>query len=242
VIQREERLFESADYVMFASDHLAEVSRRGWPELVDRSGVLRNAADFDHFRSAAGAASRSEGPRTAGYFGAIEDWFDVEAVRLAAEQNPDIRFELIGKVENPRAFQLERLHNVRLAGEVDYQELPRRMAGFSMGLLPFRDTPLTRSASPIKLYEYFASGIPVVARRLPELEAFGHIVALAHSPAEFARLIGRTVSFDTPAQREQRIHTAQWENWGERAQALARVAESLLPERSRISASSAGII
>jgi glycosyltransferase involved in cell wall biosynthesis len=237
VIQSEERLFRLADHVMFASDHLAEVCRRGWPELADRSSVLRNAADFGHFRSAAGSRDGRAQPQKAGYFGAIEDWFDIEAVRLAAEQNPGIRLELIGRVENPLARQLGKLPNVHLAGEVAYEELPRRLADFDIALLPFRDTPLTRAASPIKLYEYFASGIPVVARRLPELEGFEGMVALARSSAEFARLVSRTAAFDTPALREQRIRTAQRENWEQRAGTLARAAGLLLPQVRPVGAS-----
>ena len=43
------------------------------------------------------------------------------------------------------------------------------MQGFSVGLIPFLKNKLTASVDPIKYYEYFALGLPVLSTRFGEM-------------------------------------------------------------------------
>ena len=78
-------------------------------------------------------------------------------------------------------------------GEVPYAELPSWLAAFDVCTIPFRRTPLTEATNPVKIFEYFATGKPVVARRLPELEPYADVIALYETPDEFVKALERAV-------------------------------------------------
>ncbi|MEZ5355000.1 MAG: glycosyltransferase [Bryobacteraceae bacterium] len=232
VVQSEPKLLEEAAHVLFASTHLANLTLERFPGLESKCSVIHNAADFDHFAPAADRPAPGPSP-VAGYVGAIEDWFDAEAIRLAAERNPRFRFRLIGRVDNRRVAALRSLPNVELLGEIPYAKLPAHLANFDLGLLPFRDTPLTRSASPIKIFEYFAAGLPVVARRLPETARLDPLLVLAQNSAHFADCIEPALASDSSSARQARMEWAQRESWSERAASLQAIADVLAFDSSR---------
>jgi glycosyltransferase involved in cell wall biosynthesis len=60
------------------------------------------------------------------------------------------------------------------------------LAGFDVGLIPFRLTTLTAGVNPNKLYEYLAAGLPVVSTPFsPDVEADADVIALAGDAAGF---------------------------------------------------------
>ena len=79
--------------------------------------------------------------------------------------------------------------NVRWLGPKPYSELPRYVAAFDVGLIPYVENDYTRSCFPLKLYEYLAAGKPVVASGLPELAGMEPDVVLVDGPAAFVDAI-----------------------------------------------------
>jgi len=53
-------------------------------------------------------------------------------------------------------------------GPRPYASLPAYLRVFDVATIPFRLGPITMATSPLKLYEYFAGGRPVVTTPLPE--------------------------------------------------------------------------
>jgi teichuronic acid biosynthesis glycosyltransferase TuaH len=58
---------------------------------------------------------------------------------------------------------------MRFLGPVDYEFLPSYIQHADIAILPLSDHPANDGRSPMKLYEYFASGLPVIARATSEL-------------------------------------------------------------------------
>ena len=58
-----------------------------------------------------------------------------------------------------------------------------------MAILPFVVNELTLAANPLKLREYLAAGLPVVATPLPEVLKLNGLVRMARTPAEFLEQI-----------------------------------------------------
>ena len=75
--------------------------------------------------------------------------------------------------------RLARSDNVRVVGFRSYADLPRVIAAFDVGLIPYVENEYTRSCFPLKLYEYLAAGKSVVATGLPELAGREPHVVLA---------------------------------------------------------------
>jgi len=87
-------------------------------------------------------------------------------------------------------------------------------------MIPFLLQPLTMSTNPIKLYEYFACGLPVVSSRLPEVERYSELVYLASTPDEFADQLEHALAEDTNALRKRRRLVAESESWISRCKQL----------------------
>jgi glycosyltransferase involved in cell wall biosynthesis len=156
-----------------------------------------------------------------GYVGALDSWFEIEAVRAAALAYPKCRFVLAGRIEYKPIRRLAALDNVELTGEIPYHRVPELLAGFQVALIPFRITPLTLMTNPIKMYEYFSCGLPVVTTPLPEAQTMGDLVYLASTPREFARQVGHALAEDDPARRMRRREIALLESWDARARDIS---------------------
>jgi hypothetical protein len=87
-----------------------------------------------------------------------------------ARSAPEAIIDVFGPVTNrPAALPA----NVLLGGPVEYAELPKILARYRVGLLPMNDEPTNSGRSPMKLYEYLASGLNVVTRATGPITATG---------------------------------------------------------------------
>lgn len=219
IIAHEKSLFDCADLIAFSSQYLMERTLAAHLSLLPKSILVRNGVDYGHFATAARPA-RAE--RVFGYVGALDHWFDVDAVSTAARSHPESRFLLIGRIEDDRVRRLASFPNVEFTGEVAYAELPRYLARFNVGLIPFLQNELTRAADPIKLYEYFSCGLPVASTRIPEAERYSGLVYLGDGPEGFAAAAGAAMREDDPERRERRMEIARHECWNDRAKDLLK--------------------
>lgn len=91
---------------------------------------------------------------------------------------------------------LSALSNVHLLGQRPHSSLPRYVAAFDVCLIPYVLSPYTVSVVPTKLFEYLASGEPVVASRLPEVVALAlprEAVTIATTAGEFSEGIAAAI-------------------------------------------------
>jgi glycosyltransferase involved in cell wall biosynthesis len=212
VVANESQLFEISDGVIFSSRWLMEHSERKH-EIGYKSMIIRNAVepvDFDFAENPRG------GRKTVIYAGSLDFWFDTEAVKHAAAAHPEWEFLLLGRIENREIRKLAQLPNIRLLGEVPYPNLRRYFAIADACIIPFRISPLTLATNPLKLYEYFASGRPVISSPLPEVLHFGELVLTARTPGEFTQQLQKALSEDSPRKAEERRRIAELETWSSR--------------------------
>ena len=221
IIRAELDLLQEADLVLFSSQGLLD----RYHSSTRKSLLVRNAVSASEFQPAEEVSKG--GPAMVGYAGALDSWFDVEAMRQAAVRNPQSRFVLAGRIEYEPIKRLQSLPNIELRGEIPYSQVPEMLAQCRVALIPFRINPLTLMTNPIKLYEYFSCGLPVVSTPLPEAQAMGDLVYLGSTPAEFARQVTRALEEDDPARRERRRQIALRESWTARAQDISTEFELL---------------
>jgi len=89
---------------------------------------------------------------------------------------------------------------VRWIGHRPYASLKAYLSVFDVALIPFVINDITMATSPLKLYEYFAAGKPVIVTRLPECLAFSEVFDVGNveefsRALDLARLKGRDMSF-----------------------------------------------
>lgn len=91
------------------------------------------------------------------------------AVVAACERGMDFTLTVIGsgdELEDLQAFAAVSGGRVRVLPPVMHSEVPRILSGACIGVLPFPDEEKFRVSSPIKLFEYLAAGMPIIATRI----------------------------------------------------------------------------
>ncbi|MEK7138174.1 MAG: glycosyltransferase family 4 protein [Patescibacteria group bacterium] len=100
------------------------------------------------------------------YAGTISQLKGINYVLTAARILPEVSFVLIGPVSSEFTHRVL-LSNVKFFGRVEQKDLPGILQSADVLLLPHPRGEY--SQSPMKLFEYMASGVPIVASRLPSI-------------------------------------------------------------------------
>lgn len=124
------------------------------------------------------------------YAGTLDRRLDVGGLCEFASANSDKAIILVGAVTDPDWLEpLLQVRNVFQRFVRGRGELASILRACDVGLLPHRRTPLTEVMSPIKLYEYGAAGLPIVATKLgPVQETAGR---------ERVTFVGEATSYET---------------------------------------------
>jgi len=96
----------------------------------------------------------------------------IEAIALIEKQIPELIFLIIGEGEGlveleDTANKLGIKSKIRFTGKVPYLEVPQYIRSADLAILPFPNISWWSVSSPLKLMEYLAMGIPVVATDIP---------------------------------------------------------------------------
>jgi glycosyltransferase involved in cell wall biosynthesis len=229
----ESQMLRVADLVFAASPSLAERLRRERADV----GLLANVADVELF-SRAVTETHAEPPLLAGlrrpravYVGNLAAYrFDFAGLRAAARALPEIDFALVGPVGlgDPKApggpaDELAAEPNVRFLGALPQAELPALLAHCDVALLPLLENAHTLSCMPLKLWEYLAAGLPIVARDLPNLRglAGARAIRLYADPHELPSAIAAALA-DSRVGRAERLELARAHGWPARIAEIRR--------------------
>jgi glycosyltransferase involved in cell wall biosynthesis len=227
-----DRIVRQADVVFAVSEGLTRRARA----LNNHVYRAPNATDWDVI----GAASQSDGPAAPelaslrrpiiGYTGQVADKMDYGLIRAIAEARPDWSFVFIGKVWSSRRTEVEalaELSNICFLGFRPYEQLPAYLRGFDVCIIPHLVNRLTRSMNPIKLFDYLATGKPIVSTSVAGVGEFADVVRVADGPEEFVAALEATLVEDG-ALAAQRLLYAQANTWPVRAEQMWRVIANAL--------------
>lgn len=165
-----------------------------------------------------------QGKPIAGYYGAMAEWFDYSLLEQTARLREDWNFVLIGpKYDNSFDDQpMLKRANVHWLGPKDYAVLPAYLRAFDVATIPFTINDITLATSPLKLYEYFAGGKPVITSPMPECMAFPE-VGIVSGPAEYAAALDKARDRGRdPAFVARLRELARLNSWVQRVQAVER--------------------
>jgi glycosyltransferase involved in cell wall biosynthesis len=177
----EGRVFRSATLVCAVTGVLRDMLVKLGVER-ERILLTPNGVDLERYTYAAGARQRaraalglpSEGGNelVLGFVGFFRDWHRLDQV-LAAMAAPELqgaRLVLVG--EGPARAELERVAaggglsgRLSFAGARPHHEIPALLPAFDVALVP----AINPYASPLKLFEYMAASLAVIAPDQPNL-------------------------------------------------------------------------
>jgi glycosyltransferase involved in cell wall biosynthesis len=216
-VEREHELIREVDHVIVTGRVLEQ---NVLPYRPRQLTFVPNGVQVEHFLQSE-TAFPSEylaipSPRAV-YVGALEEWFDVSLLATLARRMPKVSFVLIGDGQANLA-PLRDCPNVHLLGKRPYARVPSFLKHATVGLIPFVQNRLVRAVNPIKLYEYMACGLPVVATAWEELEHLQSPARLCRTPDEFQR--GITAAIEESTDKDMLIRFARQADWRERARLL----------------------
>lgn len=207
--ERFRRLFTQLDALILTNYSQKEIFLREF-QHVPESIVLPNSVDIEPFSAARAPMYNPEGPFVLTYAGQFTPWKNVELL-FQALVHLDSRYVLRlagGKGDGSSAVWVNTLvQRYGLQGRVDYRGfisrnrlIPDVLDGSSVLLLPLGDNLESRYlTSPMKLFEYMATSIPVVAVNYPSVQLITGNESVYLAPNEalgFAKAIQQAV--DTP--------------------------------------------
>jgi len=188
-----------------------------------RVELSRNGVPFDDFQRWASPTDPKGTRKRIGYVGALYEWVDLKLLEAAATAFPDHELYLIGPVRaGVDVSRLRALPNVRLLGPRPYQDVPKAMASFDVAIIPFEEGPVARGADPIKLYEYFCFGLPIVSTPVGDVERLGELVYVARGAEGFVAALRKALAEERPDLRQRRQQYARENDWAARAEAVAK--------------------
>jgi glycosyltransferase involved in cell wall biosynthesis len=123
-----------------------------------------------------------------GFYGVIDERFDINLVREVAERRPDWQFILVGPVVKINPADLPQRDNIHYLGSKSYKELPYYLSGWDISMIPFEKNESTKYISPTKTPEYLAAGKPVISTSIADVVTpYGdkNLVYIADSADEF---------------------------------------------------------
>jgi glycosyltransferase involved in cell wall biosynthesis len=228
----ERRFAARADLVLASAPALATRMR----ELSGNVMYAPNVADTELFARALepgqpdAALAALPRPRILFTGAIVTTKLDLALLVALARERPQWSFALVGPVgpgdPNADVSPLRAEPNIHLLGPRTYAQLPDVLRAGDAGLIPYARNELTRSIFPMKVYEYLAAGLPVVATPLPALADLPEI-ATAPDAAGIVRLLDAAIASDTPALRAERSRAAAAHSWEQRLREIAARVDAL---------------
>lgn len=155
-----------------------------------------------------------------GYVGAmLEECFDAEIIEKLAEKYSEAEIHLIGPVGFDNDF-LKSYKNIKFLGPKTHAELPFYMEKFDVCIIPFFINKLTNSVNPVKLFEYLATGKPIISSALPEVKKYEDDVYIAHSYEDWINLIEKAIQEDSEERYNHRVQIAMENSWNNRVEKI----------------------
>jgi glycosyltransferase involved in cell wall biosynthesis len=153
-----------------------------------------------------------------GHIGPVGPGDNLAIVEAAAEARPEWAFVFVGPVLAD-AGAWNKLPNIHLLGEKPHSHLPAYISRFDVCI----NIAKHADASPVKLYEYLASGKPIVSTPHPaQVLDYTEAVYLAGTAEEFAACCKKAIGERDAWKVRRRVEYGRAAGWDARAAEMER--------------------
>jgi glycosyltransferase involved in cell wall biosynthesis len=223
----------SADLVLAASQQLFVQAKAINPYTL----LIPNGCDFAYFAQARKEVTSLTPPpdlpelkrAVIGYIGAVASWCDLALLDQLALAFPDCSLLIVGPLYNVR--NIPNRPNIHWLGYKPYEQLLDYARYFDVGLIPFKQSEMTKAVNPIKMWEYMAMGIPVVTTALPEAQAYGDLIYFSANQENFIGNVRRALKNENWQRCENRMALARENSWMTRARQMLLAIEERLKDK-----------
>ncbi len=239
LVLSERHILRSVDIVFTVSKELYE----NRSQFNKNTYIIPNAADTELFGKASDLStpipfnlSKVSHP-IIGMIGNLSKRVDFDLIRDIAVIHPEWSIVIVGGWRNTnRDFinsdlvrRLKQITNIHWMGHQPLEMLPNYLKAFDVCLIPYAaDDPFNINCSPLKLYEYLATGKPIVSTNLPSVKEYSEVIQIGRNYSEFEKGIILALTENGKFQ-EMRKQIAKDNSWDNRAREIFNILEHSCP-------------
>lgn len=211
-VKMKNKMFRHCDVVLTLSKSLAE--KKGeihknvhWIGQGVRTELIRPSLNVDVPEE----LNSIPKPRI-GFSGTVRDWIDFNLLKNIIEKRPQWSFIFLGPIDETAKKSIKdfkKLRNCYWLGNKSYRELYRWYSGFDVGIIPYIETEFTKYINPAKLYEYWATGLPVITTRIGGFTSIKDCLWVADNSDNFLLSIEDALIGNSVTKRKKRIELAE---------------------------------
>ena len=169
-----------------------------------------------------------------GYIGVLDDRIDGSLLVSLATRHTSWEFHLWGPATekfadktNPTVGALNVCPNIFFHDQASPEKISEILRSFTVGIIPYRMTGFTRYCYPMKLFEYFFMGIPVVATPINELRCFPGYVKIGSTVEAWENNIQYWIDHPYTSSQKKAIKKLALDNsWEEKVKAISHVVDA----------------
>ena len=162
------KTLQNADSVLVMNEYTRDMVKNYYGIPKEKLAIMPNGVSLEKFH-----ISNTDSKRIV-FSGGMYNHRGIDILLHSAQsvikKIGDAEFLLLG--DGPEMQKLQKIvkqnnlsKNIVFQGWVSREKIPEFLAGSSIGIGPLRSTDVTRGALPIKVLEYMASGLPVLAAK-----------------------------------------------------------------------------
>lgn len=157
-----------------------------------------------------------------GFVGMLQECIDYALIESLANARPDATIFFIGRtLPGVNLDHLKKYSNIVFNGLVPQPELPAFIAQFDVCLNVFRAGALSKDVSPLKFYEYLATGKPIVSTREPlQVSDFADVTYIVDNETEFLEKCAEAAAENDPEKVQKRLAYGKACSWSERVRQM----------------------
>lgn len=233
ILKQEAELVRAVAHSFFVSEILKERALGNYGLDRNNVSVSPNATDESFLEPASEERiqglldrfSRLHRP-IVGVVGGVNDRLDFDVIAACAARPEVGSLAMVGPVDP--GFQSEGLGRLRrmakcvLVGRQPHDDLSAWMQALDVALIPYRDTPLNRACSPMRLFDHLAAGRPIVSTSFcAQVHDYARVVQIGVDSSEVAELVAGACSRSKERQRlPALVGKARDNTWAVRAGTL----------------------
>jgi len=170
LLELENELFKKAD-IVFTGGHTLYQAKKNRHHNIH---PFPSSIDKNHFQAARKIKADPDDQKNIpfprlGFYGVIDERFDIELLREVSIKKPDWHFVMIGPVVKIDPSDLPTADNIHYLGAKSYEDLPKYISHWDIALVLFALNESTEFISPTKTPEYLAAGLPVISTPIKDV-------------------------------------------------------------------------
>ncbi|MEM8896391.1 MAG: glycosyltransferase, partial [Bacteroidota bacterium] len=158
-----------------------------------------------------------------GYIGNIERRIDYSLLLNVFTAHPDWQLIMVGPIDEsfiPNEFF--ELKNLTLLPPVPHHQVPEVLKSLDIAIIPFVCDEVSAQIYPLKMYEYLASGKPVITTDFnPEvIGALASAVNIANDFEQFFEQVELIKAIENESLVQDRVNVARQNDWSQRSEMI----------------------